>query len=226
MNIVKSVGSVFKKGISSIGSMFSKDKSNNNNLLSKGCLNVHDGIKNTYQSQDKQEKFGKDCGYEYDKELSNHNNQVYFNPTNKNLIYSVAGTHNMADVGTDLKMMSSGIKSTDRYKEAQITLGKAKAKYSPSTTTGIGHSLGGAIISDLGGIDKKITMNKASVNPFKGTPGNEIHVRTYGDAVSFLSTRNKHTHNIIGGNISDPMSWLKAHNSSNVKKYNYKIPDS
>jgi hypothetical protein len=215
---------MFKKSFGNPLNLFTK-KSNNNQLLKKGCLSLHAGLKNTYDTQENQSKFGKDCGYSYDKELSNHNQQVYYNPNNKNLMMSVTGTHNMSDIGTDLKMMGSGVKSTDRYREAQMTLGKAKAKYSPSSTTGIGHSLGGAIVSDLN-FDQKVTMNKASTNPFKGTPGNETHLRTYGDMVSFLSSGNKHTHNMIGGNITDPMSWLKAHNTDNIKKYGYKIPNS
>ena len=207
-------------------SIFRKSKAEKG-ILQKGCLDLHTALKNTYDTRENQSKYGKDCGYDYDPELSNDNQQIYYNKDKKTLMMSVAGTHNASDIGTDLKMMVSkgGVKQTDRYREAEMTLGKAKAKYNPATTTGIGHSLGGTIISNLDGIDKKTTYNKAHMNPFTKTPGNETAVRSYGDAVSFLSRGNKHTHNIAGGSITDPYTWLKAHNTDNLKKYGYKVPE-
>ena len=158
-----------------------KKKNDNTSLLKKGCLSLHGTIKNSYASEKDQSKFGKDCGYEYDKDLSNDNQQVYYNPESNHLLMSVSGTHNVSDIGTDLKMMGSGIKSTDRYKQAEMTLGKAKAKYNPSSSTGIGHSLGGAVVSNLN-LDQKVTYNKAHTNPFTKTGKSETHLRTYGDA--------------------------------------------
>jgi len=217
---------IFKKGNLKPKNIFSKSNGQQTNMLSKGCMSLHTALKNTYANKENQSNFGKDCGYDYDQDLSNDNQQVYFNKDKKHLMFSVTGTHNASDIGTDLKMMVSkdGVKNTDRYREARDTLNKAKNKYNPSSTTGIGHSLGGTIISNLDGIDTKTTMNKAHTNPFTKTPGNETHIRTYGDAVSFLSRGNKHTHNVLGGNITDPKSWLKAHNTDNIKKYNYKVP--
>ena len=220
---------IFKKGnLKPSKNIFSKGNGQQqSSLLSKGgCMSLHSALKNTYDTKENQAKFGKDCGYEYDAGLSNDNQQVYYNKDKNHMMFSVAGTHNANDIGTDLKMMVSkgGVKSTDRYREARNTLNKAKAKYNPSSTTAVAHSLGGTIISNLDGIDKKITYNKAHTNPFTKTPGNETHIRSYGDAVSFLSRGNKHTHNIAGGDITDPKTWLKSHNTDNLKKYNYKVP--
>ena len=204
-----------------------KKKNDNTSLLKKGCLSLHGTIKNSYASEKDQSKFGSECGYEFDKELSNDNNQVYYNPKSNHLMMSVSGTHNVSDVGTDLKMMASGIKSTDRYKQAEMTLGKAKAKYNPKSVTATGHSLGGAIVSDLDGIDQKVTFNKAHTNPFKKTPGNETHLRTYGDIVSLASAGNKHTSNIRSDiSLYNPMTWRKVHNSDQIKKFDYRVPGS
>lgn len=219
---------IFKKGnLKPSKNIFSKGNGQQqSSLLSKGCMSLHSALKNTYDTKENQANFGRDCNYEYDKDLSNHNQQVYYNKDKNHLMFSVAGTHNASDIGTDLKMMVSkgGVKSTDRYREARNVLNQAKNKYKPSSTTAVAHSLGGTIISNLDGIDHKVTMNKAHINPFTKTPGNELHIRTYGDAVSFLSSRNKHTHNVAGGNITDPATWLKAHNTDNIKKYKYKVP--
>ena len=217
---------MFKKTNKPSSQLYTK-KNDNTSLLKKGCLSLHGTIKNSYASEKDQSKYGSECGYEFDKQLSNHNQQVYFNPQSNNLLMSVSGTHNFSDVGTDLKMMGSGIKSTDRYKQAQITLGKAKAKYQPSSTTATGHSLGATVVSELDGIDQKVTYNKASTNPFKKTPGNEIHLRTYGDVVSLASAGNKHTSNIRSDvSLYNPMTWMKVHNSDQLKKFDYRIPGS
>ena len=218
---------IFSKGnLKPSKNIFAKGNGQQSNLLSKGCMSLHGALKNTYDTKDNQSKFGKDCGYDYDQDLSNDNQQVYYNKDKNHLMFSVSGTKSLNDIGTDLKMMVSkdGVKNTDRYREARDTLNKAKNKYNPSSTTGVAHSLGGTIISNLDGIDKKITMNKAHTNPFTKTPGNETHIRTYGDAVSFLSSMNKHTSNVTGGSITDPKTWLTAHNTDNIKKYNYKVP--
>jgi hypothetical protein len=74
-------------------------------------------------------------GYYLDKKLSNHNQQVYYKPDEKRLLVSVAGTHNLADWGTDLALATGNLKSTNRYKEASDILKKAKHKYNPTNTT-------------------------------------------------------------------------------------------
>ena len=45
---------------------------------------------------------------------------------------SVAGTHNLRDVGTDFMLGIGKLISTSRYKEAKSTIDKAKNKYNPN----------------------------------------------------------------------------------------------
>jgi hypothetical protein len=47
--------------------------------------------------------------------LSNHNQKVYYNPTERKLLYNVSGTHNISDIGTDIYLALGGLKNTNRY---------------------------------------------------------------------------------------------------------------
>ena len=77
---------IFKKGnLKPSKNIFSKGNGQQSNLLSKGCMSLHGALKNTYDTKENQSKFGKDCGYDYDADLSNDNQQVYFNK-DKNLL--------------------------------------------------------------------------------------------------------------------------------------------
>ena len=99
-------------------------------------LLLHDVLKNSYaKNKSKSMK-----GYNLDEKLSNHNQQVYYNPTNKKLLYSIAGTHNLRDVGTDFYLGIGKLKNTNRYKEADKTLKEAKRKYGVSSASITGHS--------------------------------------------------------------------------------------
>lgn len=52
-------------------------------------------------------------GYQIDKGLSNENQQVYYNPENKKLLYNITGSHNLTDwVNSDLKL-ALGIRKND-----------------------------------------------------------------------------------------------------------------
>ena len=71
---------------------------------------LHKVLKNSYNPKPNALK-----GYTFDSELSNHNQQVYYNPNekeNKKLIYSVTGTHNLKDWGTNLYGALGMIKKT------------------------------------------------------------------------------------------------------------------
>jgi hypothetical protein len=65
-------------------------------------MDLHKVLKNSYASRKKQKKAFLKDGYRYDKFLSNDNEQVYYNPNNKKLLMSVAGTHNLSNFGTDI----------------------------------------------------------------------------------------------------------------------------
>ena len=155
-------------------------------------LNFYDALLNSY---DNNPDALNHTGFSYDKGLSNHNQQVYFNQKDNKLLYSVAGTHNAGDLGTDLYMGLGGLKNTQRYKEADHILKEAKRKYNPGHTTLIGSSLGGSIASKLSG-DKIYTYNKFSHALEKIIP-NEQSYRTSGDLVSYLNP-NKNTKTLKG----------------------------
>ena len=88
-------------------------------------LTLHTALKNSYKPQ---KTLGK--GYILDDELSNDNQQVYVNrKKNNKLLFSVTGTHNLSDIGSDVYLGLGKLKDTNRYKEADSTLEKAKKKY-------------------------------------------------------------------------------------------------
>jgi len=95
--------------------------------------------------------------------LSNSNQQVYYHPEQKKLLFNVSGTHNLADVGTDIYLGLGKLKDTNRYKQAKNKLEEAKRKYNIDNAVITGHSLGGAISQYIGSKDDKIyTFNKGA----------------------------------------------------------------
>ena len=106
-------------------------------------LSLYEGLKNSYLPQ---KTLGKN--YILDDELSNDNQQVYVNrKKNNKLLFSVTGTRptKLQDIGTDIYLAFGKLKDTNRYKEAESTLEKAKKKYKKDSATIIGHSLGSSI---------------------------------------------------------------------------------
>lgn len=149
-------------------------------------LNFHDVLLNSYENNPSALE---NHGFKYDTDLSNHNQQIYFNPTQNRLLYSVAGTHNAADVGTDIYMGLGNLKNTQRYKEANDTLAKAKDKYNPKKTLVVGSSLGGSIASKIGKREDDIfTYNKFSHIGERLIP-NEKAYRASGDLVSIFNPK-------------------------------------
>jgi len=191
--------------------------------LAKGSIDLQQAFKNSYAKQEDQERFGAQEGYVYDKDLSSHNQQVYYNPSQQHLLFSVAGTHNVSDVGTDLKLLASGVKSTQRFREAEETFGKAKEKYRPAKSTAYGTSLGGSIAANVGA-DDVVTLNRA-YRPYDKSGSNEINLRTHGDIVSIFGSGAKHNTTIAGsgGSIYRPETWLKSHGSDSIKGMGLKI---
>jgi len=191
--------------------------------LSKGSIDLQQAFKNSYAKEEDQAKFGAQEGYVYDKDLSSHNQQVYYNPEKNHMLFSVAGTHNVSDIGTDLKLLASGVKSTQRFKEAEETFGTAKKKYPSARTTAYGTSLGGSISANVGA-DEVVTLNRA-YRPYDKSGSNEVNLRTHGDIVSIFGSGAKHNTTIAGsgGNIYRPETWLKSHGSDRIKGMGLKI---
>ena len=156
-------------------------------------ISLYDTLKNSYDTRDNQKSKFKNQGYVYDSDLSNHNQQVYYSPSQKKLLYTVTGTHNLlSDLGTDIYgVLGGNLKNTNRYKEAQNTLNKAKQKYKPNETTITAHSLGGTIAQYISGKnDKVLTLDKGATFFQKSRP-NEQAFRSSGDLVSLLNANSK-----------------------------------
>jgi hypothetical protein len=146
-------------------------------------LSLHTALKNSYKPQN---TLGK--GYILDDELSNDNQQVYVNrKKNNKLLVSVTGTHNLSDIGTDVYLGLGKLKDTNRYKEADSTLEKAKKKYNKSKATIVGHSLGASIGSYIKkGNDRFIGLDAGYTI---GQPTREgEHYRSKNDIVSLLGS--------------------------------------
>lgn len=196
---------------------------NNGNNTPKKPLSLYDSLRVGYlDNENKQGKEMARYGYQIDKGLSNENQQVYFNPESKKLLYNVTGSHSLQDwVNSDLKLalgirknegkpiiergiesllpqswkkgfdrgyenVFGGFKDTDRYKQADETLKKAKAKYAPAETSITGHSLGGRIIQDIakkGDVVHALDAGSTIGQKVKGGPNRNIY-RTAGDVVS------------------------------------------
>ena len=175
--------------------------------------------------------------YIRDKELSNKNEQVYYNPRKNKLLFNVSGTHNMSDVFTDVNLAVGNLRNTGRYKEASQTLDRAKQKYHPKTTTLSGHSLGGSIVQDLSvknPNDKAYAYNAgySLFNlPYSNTNLNSF--RTAGDPVSILGSLSSNVKTFKNQNKAETNPFrpilfgletgLKAHSSSNLKNNNVRL---
>jgi len=194
--------------------------------MNNNKINLYNALNNSYASRDKQKGAFKNQGYVFDSDLSNDNQQVYYNPGQKKLLYSIAGTHNLRDIGTDAYLMAGKLKDTNRYKEAQSTLEKAKKRYNPSETSITAHSLGGSIGQYIAGKNDKVyTLDKGATFG-QPTRGNETAYRTSGDLVSLLSSNNTRMKTLNNPNFRTgilPIDILNSHNISNIKDKNIYI---
>lgn len=193
-----------------------------NNIKSNpqsGQLSLYDTLKNSYSKDHKQNM----NGYQLDKSLSNHNQQVYYNPQHKKLVVSVAGTHNLRDWGTDFYLGLGKLKDTNRYKEAKLVYDKAKAKYNPLQSSAVGHSLGGTIANYIAsgndkayGLDAGYTIGQTARN-------NSKQYRSSGDVVSALGANQPNMHTLRSPNLRTGVGLvdaLRSHNVDNIRNEN------
>lgn len=157
-------------------------------------------LKAGYKDKKYQEKtLGKE-GYVIDKKLSTGNEQVYYNPQNKDLLVNVTGTHNFSDIGTDVYLAFGGLKKTNRYKEADKVLQKAKAKYDENKVIVTGDSLGATVTQGIAKkTDKVYTYNAGYTIGQKTKGGNQQNFRNKGDLVSLLGAGSKNLHTLNTG---------------------------
>lgn len=155
-------------------------------------LNLAKVLNLGYKTEKKQGKVMNKYGYKIDNELSNDNQQVYYNPEKKKLLYNITGTHNLADKITDVKLAFGGLKNTERYKSAENTLQKAKDKYNENKVIITGHSLGGTIGNYIKKpTDELFTLNSGVTIGQKTKGGNAHNYRIQGDIISGLGANQK-----------------------------------
>lgn len=175
------------------------------NVAVKDVIQAGYGKKSSYNNL-------KAAGYIKDSTLSNHNNQIYYNPSTKHLIHNVSGTHNVSDVITDAYLAFGKLKSTKRYKSSKDVLKKAKIKYGPDSKIDIaGHSLGGAIAQYIGSSNDHVTTVNKGATFGQKTRKNERAFRIENDPVSLLAAGSKRVQTIK--NASNNKTLLGAHSS-------------
>ena len=158
-------------------------------------MSLYQILKNSYDAKSNQKTALTKYGYNYDSQLSNKNNQIYFNPSTKELLMSVKGTDptNWRDLYTDAALTFGALKNTSRYKESDKKWKAAKQKYNVASGTLVAHSLGGIIIKYISSSsDKVITLDSASIIGQKDRP-NATSYRTSGDLVSLLDANKSNT---------------------------------
>jgi len=191
-------------------------------------VKLYDALKSSYGDRKARDQLKK-AGYNYDSMLSNHNQQVWYNPNDKKMMVNIAGTHNLKDWGTDVALAFGKLKSTGRYKQAEKVLKQAKSKYGNDIQTNItGHSLGGSIAQKIGSKkdnDKVIALDSGYTigQKTRSYDGNQQHFRTKGDVVSLLGSNAKNMKTLKNNNIKTgilPYDVLKSHDIENIKNEN------
>jgi len=204
-------------------------------------LNLYSVLKNSYSTRDKQKKKFANQGYVYDGDLSTNEHQVYFNPKDKKLLYTVKGTNpfSLKDIGTDIYLAAGHLKDTDRFKQEKETLEKARKRYNPSNTTVSGHSLGMTLSQYIAGKNDKVIGLDGGATIGQKMRSNTTAYRSSGDVVSGLNANSKHMTTLkrpsgigmyrtigllaggpIGGLIGNA---LDAHDINNIKKSNIMV---
>ena len=177
-------------------------------------LPLYKALKNSYHTNPNHlKKFG----YALDSSLSNGNEQVFFNKSSNKLLFTVAGTHNLKDWGTDAYLAVGKLKDTNRYKEADKVLKEAKAKYPDASTTVVGHSLGSAISQGISKNSDKVFTYNGAYTAGQKTKGNVHAYRTNGDIVSVFGANATHMTNLENNN-NNSLNILTSHHLDNIKK--------
>jgi hypothetical protein len=79
------------------------------------ALSLYDSLRIGYLPENKKGSEISKYGYQIDKGLSNENQQVYYNPENKKLLYNVTGSHSLDDwLNSDLKLALGIRKNTGK----------------------------------------------------------------------------------------------------------------
>lgn len=182
-------------------------------------IRLYNALKIGYlRNEAKQAKRLKRFGYVLDKDLTNREHLVAFNPFNNKVLFVSNGTQvtNIKDLYTDVAGIGLGrLKKTNRFKSDQNAYLKAKEKYKESPVTLVAHSLGGAIVSalDLKGNDKAITYNPANI--LQKPKKNVTNFRTAGDPFSLFSRDTRTLSN--DSSLVERINPIQPHNVGNIR---------
>jgi hypothetical protein len=165
------------------------------------------------RNEKKQAKRLKKFGYVLDKELTNREHLVAYNPFDQKLLYVSNGTNfaNPTDVYNDIRGLTNTQKSTRRYQEEKNALLKAKEKYNPSKTTLASHSLGSQYTNTISSRNDDVYQYNPFLMPNTTPRDNIQNIRTEGDFVSLFAPQENTM------NLANPNSLLKAHNLDNIR---------
>jgi len=157
-----------------------------------------------------------DLGYVKQNDLSNANQQVYYNANKKKLLTNIRGTHNFSDAITDIYLGVGAIKSTTRYREAKRTFEKAKVRFPDAQRVVTGYSLGGGIANYIADSKTKVVNYNAGYSPgvLKNVTArkNVLNYRTKNDVVSTFAPKA-----VTLKNTNKSKDFLTAHKISNIK---------
>ena len=122
------------------------------------------------------------------KKIAEDEHNVAYRDDTGNVKIGIAGTHDLKDVMTDVKILTGKkIEDTNRYKQSEDFVKRIAEKYKPTDISLSGHSLGGGITNAL---SKKYGYKGEAINPFllkKEDISDKIkNVRSVFDPVSAL----------------------------------------
>jgi hypothetical protein len=165
------------------------------------------------RDEKKQAKRLKRFGYILDKELTNREHLVAFNPFDQKLLYVSNGTDfsNVSDVSNDIRGLLNVQKSGERYKSEKNALLKAKEKYDEKKTVLASHSLGSQYTNTISSRNDDVYQYNPFLMPNTNPRDNIQNIRTEGDIVSLFAPK-ENTINLKNGN-----GLLKAHNLDNIR---------
>jgi hypothetical protein len=177
---------------------------------------LHEVLKLSYSNRDLQKKGLKDYGYNYDSRFSNDNHQVYWNPNEQKMIFSITGSHKPSDwIITNPNLALGRLKNTSRYQESDKALKEAKAHYNPKNVSITGHSQSGATASYISSPEDKVyTLDKATTIGQTYRP-NEQAYRTKYDVVSLLGINHKNMTTLENKNLFKNI--VNNHSIDNIK---------
>jgi len=175
------------------------------------------------RNEAKQAKRLKRFGYVVDKDLTNNERMVAYNPFTKKTIFVENGSQTrlrdpaqfVEDWANNITRVPFGnFEKSQRFKDAQNAYLKAKEKYKDTQFTLVGHSQSAITVNDLAGKgDRGVTYNGALFTKTKDNK-NVTNYRSKNDIVSAFANPND-MKTLASPVTQNPIS---AHNIENIKE--------